>query len=114
MKRGDIVLIAFPFSDLSANKVRPALVLSPEDPTEVDVVLALITSNVQRPLRSSDFLLKRSSPEYPTKGLKSDSVFRMSKVHNLRKALVKRHLGFASRKLMEELDEKLKLALGLQ
>lgn len=38
MNRGDIILITFPFSDLTSTKVRPALVLSPEDPAEQDFI----------------------------------------------------------------------------
>jgi mRNA interferase MazF len=50
MKRGTIVLINASFSDLSATKIRPALVISNEDynTKQDDVVLILMTSNISR------------------------------------------------------------------
>ena len=62
MKRGDIILIAVPFSDLTSTKVRPALVVSPENPAEGDFVVALITTNIDRAWQSFS-LLKSFSPE---------------------------------------------------
>ena len=44
-KRGDVVLVPFPFTDLSSSKRRPALVISPDalnDQME-DVVVAALT-----------------------------------------------------------------------
>ncbi len=48
-KRGDIVLVLFPFTDLSSSKRRPALVVSPNAFNDgmQDVVLAAITSQVE-------------------------------------------------------------------
>jgi mRNA interferase MazF len=45
-RRGDIVLVSFPFTDLSSSKRRPALVVSPDSFNQAmqDVVLAAITS----------------------------------------------------------------------
>ena len=45
-RRGDIVLVSFPFTDLSTSKRRPALVVSPDSFNQAmqDVVLAAITS----------------------------------------------------------------------
>ena len=45
-KRGDIVLVSFPFTDLSSSKRRPALVVSPDSFNQAmqDVVLSAITS----------------------------------------------------------------------
>ena len=45
-RRGDTVLVSFPFTDLSSSKRRPALVVSPDSFNHAmqDVVLAAITS----------------------------------------------------------------------
>ncbi len=43
LRRGDIVLVPFPFTDLTAEKLRPAIIVSP-DPQGVDIVIAFISS----------------------------------------------------------------------
>ncbi|MBI2910691.1 MAG: type II toxin-antitoxin system PemK/MazF family toxin [Chloroflexi bacterium] len=51
MIRGDIILVPFPFTDLTGQKRRPALVVSPDGFDPEDVVLCAITSRVtSRPL----------------------------------------------------------------
>ncbi len=47
-QRGDVVLVPFPYSDLSGAKARPAVVLSSAAYQEVepDVLVAAITSNL--------------------------------------------------------------------
>ncbi len=56
--KGDVVVLPFPFSDLSESKRRPALVLAVPD--EQDVILAMVTSRARSdahavPVASSDF-----------------------------------------------------------
>ena len=114
MKRDDILLITFPFSDLASTKVRPALVLSEEKPTEQDIIVALISSNTYRTTAETDYLLSASDADFSDTGLKTDSVFRMSKLHNLNKSLAKRRLGRVNSHLMKILEKRLRLALGLK
>jgi mRNA-degrading endonuclease toxin of MazEF toxin-antitoxin module len=47
-KRGDIVLVPFPFTDLTSSKRRPALIVSPDsfNDQRQDVVLTAITSQL--------------------------------------------------------------------
>src|SRR5436190_8308664 len=47
-KRGDIVLVPFPFTDLSSSKRRPSLVVSPDwfNSSNQDLVLVGITSQI--------------------------------------------------------------------
>jgi mRNA interferase MazF len=113
MNRGDIILITFPFSDLTSAKVRPALILSPENPVEQDFLVALISSNVLRSISETDYKLSVIDADFPETRLKTDSVFRMSKLHNLRKVLAKRRLGKVNGHLMKELEKRLCVALGL-
>lgn len=114
MKRGDVVLITIPFSDLTSSKVRPALVISPENQSENDFIIALITTNISRPLKPTDHALKTKDGDFKATGLRFDSVFRMSKLFSLDKALAKRRLGRVSPLLMKKLDKKLKLAVGIR
>lgn len=113
MNRGDIILITFPFSDLTSTKVRPALILSPENPAECDFLVALISSNVSRSHLATDYTLSADDIDFRETGLKTSSMFRMSKLHNLSKILAKRKLGYANAYLMKHLEIKLRMALGL-
>ena len=49
-KRGDVVLVAFPFTDLSTTKMRPAIVISSEKFNRKfnDIVVATITSQIPK------------------------------------------------------------------
>lgn len=105
MKRGDIVLITVPFSDLPSSKVRPALVVSPEDQSENDIVVALITTNIHRSLKRSDYPIRTGDKDFPATGLRFDAVFRMAKLFNLDRALARRKLGVAPPGLMKKLDK---------
>ena len=64
--QGDVVLVPFPFTDLSAIKQRPALVLPPDRSNEVrpDLVVAAITSQIPTTPGDDEMLL--SGNEFDT------------------------------------------------
>ena len=93
-RRGDIVIVSFPFTDLSSSKKRPALVVSPDsfNDTTLDVVLAAITSQVSEdtPLTivetdCVDGTLPRASAVKPTKLFTIHSTLIVKKVCTLRR-----------------------------
>jgi len=58
--KGDIVLIKFPFTDFSAFKKRPSLVLYD---TGVDIVAAYISSELSPIHTNTDVYINRKHPE---------------------------------------------------
>jgi mRNA interferase MazF len=113
LKRGDIVLVPFPFTDLTTEKLRPAVIVS-VDPQETDVVIAFISSIVPAgELTKTDFLLSSNHPDFPKTGLKKASVFKLKKLLTIERTRTIRRLGNVSPTIQEELDKRLKGALGL-
>ncbi len=57
----DIVLIPFPFTDLSINKKRPGLVISQNESNQqnFDILIAFMTSNLVSPKRTGDFHIEK-------------------------------------------------------
>ena len=91
LDRGDVVLISFPFSDLSAEKVRPALIAGRV--TGEDLVLAFITSRVEALDPRADVLLDARASEFQATGLKVPSSVRLNKLATLHRSLARRRLG---------------------
>jgi mRNA interferase MazF len=115
VKRGSVVLIRYPFTDLSGAKVRPALVVTPDHllPRLDDVLCLFVSSAMPADLLPADFVLEPGHPSFPTTGLKRRSVLRMHKLALLHKVLVLRVLGEGDPALIYEVDQRLRLALGL-
>ena len=92
VKRGSVVLIRYPFTDLTGAKVRPALVVTPDHllPRLEDVLCLFISSAMPDDLLPTDFVLEPRHPSFPTTGLKRRSVLRMHKLALLHKVLVLR------------------------
>jgi len=99
MQKGDIVLIPFPFTDLTGSKKRPALVLLSGG---LDVTVSFISTQLhwQEP---SDLLLQPNTMN----GLKKPSLVRIGKIATIDKALVIGRLGNIDSNEIQDLDKKL-------
>jgi mRNA interferase MazF len=96
MNKGDIVLVPFPFTDLSANKNRPAVVLVD---SENDVTLCFITTQLKW---QSDSDIRISPSE--ANGLKKPSLIRINKIATVDKDLVVGLLGHLDNIYLSELN----------
>ncbi len=103
---GTLVLIPFPFTDLSSNKIRPALVISSY---QEDVALLFITSHHKK------MFFEHSLKVDPSKmnGLKIESQIIISKIATLDKKMVLGVLGTLESSHFRKIREKLCRFLGV-
>lgn len=106
-KTGTVILIPFPFTDLSGTKVRPAIIISHKVSGD-DVVVLFLSSNLKK--QSSYTTLVQATEE---NGLKTDSVILCSKVATLDKKVILGELGILEQKYQKEVKSILKKVFGL-
>lgn len=111
LRRGEIVLISFPFTDLSSAKVRPAVIVGRV--IGPDIILAFITSQAISFDPRTDVLIATGDSEYAESGLAAASVIRCSKLATLDRSLVRRRLGNAGPETIRRIDACLRRALDL-
>ncbi len=99
MNKGDIVLIPFPFTDLTGIKKRPALILAS---TESDVTVCFITTRIKW---QSEFDIKIEPSE--SNGIKKSSLIRLSKLATIDRDLIIGLIGQLDRAYFSQLDKKL-------
>ncbi|MBZ9787861.1 type II toxin-antitoxin system PemK/MazF family toxin [Psychroflexus sp. CAK57W] len=99
MKKGDIVLIPFPFTDLSGTKNRPAIVLIS---TDEDVTICFMTTQLKW---KSKFDVRIKPSE--VNGLKKESLIRLNKMATVNKDLVIGLLGHLEEKEVRNLNQSL-------
>jgi mRNA interferase MazF len=107
-ERGDIVLLPFPFTDLSATRTRPAVVVSVggfQQETS-DILVAMVTS-----------VPHTSAYDYELRDWQAANLLRPSwvraKLATLSPSLVRYNPGRLSERDLAEVDQRIRLALGL-
>ena len=95
-KQGDIILISFPFTNLSSSKQRPALIISSEkyNNSREDLIIAAITSQIPATLSFDEFLIPEQNLK--TAGLPKTSIIKLGKIITLHQQLVRKKLGYLS------------------
>jgi mRNA interferase MazF len=93
VNKWDIVILRYPFTDLTATKARPALVVSPSpDSGGEDAVFIAVTGNTSCN-GPYDLIFSSSDPEYSISGLLCDSVIKVDKIFTLHKSLATKKIG---------------------
>ncbi len=107
MTRYKIVLVRFPFDDLSSAKVRPALCLTEPLGARRYVLVAFISSQVPATIETTDFVIDDQHPDFANTGLHVSSLVSLQRVLSVPENLILRELGVLPESLREQVKEKL-------
>lgn len=112
-KRGDVVLVVFPNSDLRTAKLRPALVVQVDDLGTglSQTIVAMITSKLARAAHPSRVTILLSTTEGKLSGLLTDSVVMTDNLATIALPTIDRVIGTLPMPLV---DNALQHTLGLQ
>jgi mRNA-degrading endonuclease toxin of MazEF toxin-antitoxin module len=116
IRRGDVVLVDYLFSDRRGSKIRPCLVVQADARNQVlnDTIVAAISSKVTRTSSEPTQLLKEiHTSEGAKSGLLFDSAVQCGNLATIDASLVIRNIGPLPVKLMRYVDNCLTAALGL-
>jgi len=99
---GDVVVTPFPFSDLTANKKRPALVIA--DLTGYDIIVCLITSQNAR----DNYAVSLTSDDLATGQLKQiSSNIRPNRLFTIDAKIILYKIGTLKKEKTEQVSQKI-------
>jgi mRNA interferase MazF len=112
-RRGDIVLVLFPDSNLRTSKLRPALVVKADqlDSGLLQTIVAMITSNMARAGHPSRLVVRVAGERANESGLLMDSVIMTDSLATVHYAEIDRVIG--AFRDMSDLDAPLRTTLAL-
>jgi mRNA interferase MazF len=112
-KRGDIIVIDFPYSDGSGSKIRPSLVVQNDADNQRlrNTIVAMITGNVSHAHEPTQHLIDPFV--HQGTGLSGPSVVKCSVLVTVDQTTILRTIGSLSNAMMAQIDACLKAALDL-
>jgi mRNA interferase MazF len=99
--KGDIVVLPFPYSDLSVSKRRPAMVLA--NLKGDDIILCQITSQFVK----DDYSITLNNSDFITGSLNKPSNIRPNRLFTAEKSIIVRKAETVNRKVFESVTSKL-------
>jgi mRNA interferase MazF len=115
MKRGDVVLLEFPYTDGRNGKNRPAVVLQNNRDNQrlANTIVAMVSGNTRHANEPTQVLVDPAEPIGQTSGLHGVSVIKCNNLYTVRQQDVKRVLGKVSDDLQTQVNDALARVLGL-
>ena len=104
--KGDIVVLPFPFSDLSASKKRPAMVLA--DLKGQDIILCQVTSQFVK----DDYAIGLNNSDFIEGSLNKASNIRPNRLFTGEKSIILRKIGKVKPEVFEQVVDKLFEIIG--
>lgn len=111
--KGALVLVQFPFTDLTQTKLRPALVLHANLDLD-EITLCFISSQNINNLSPEEFAILTSDEEFRETGLRISSKVRVSRIVTLESRLILRRLGRLGTRHTEQLNNIIKQVFQVQ
>jgi mRNA interferase MazF len=105
--RGTLVLVPFPFTDLSAAKRRPALVISPDRFNEKSEDLILVAVTSKFPPESSEIEMPLEKADLKEGILPKRSVVKLAKIFTMHSGLIVKKAGSLKDQKIQEILERL-------
>ena len=99
--KGDVVIIPFPFSDLSNSRKRPALVIA--DISGDDLILCQITSQN----RKDEYVIPLEEDNFETGSLPVSSYIRANKIFTGDENIILRKAGTITNSKLDEVTQKI-------
>jgi mRNA interferase MazF len=116
VRRGDIVLMTFPFSDGRGSKIRPALVVQDDrNNTRLrNTIVAMISGNTRLAGKEpTQFPIDPATPDGETSGLLGPSAVKCENIYTIDQVQILRTLGYLTPNQMRSIDACLRSAFGL-
>jgi mRNA interferase MazF len=116
MKRGDVVVVEYPYADGNRGKNRPTLVVQNDRDNRrlSNTVVAMISGNIRHADEDTQVLVDPNTELGRTSGLHGASVIKCSNLYTVRRQDILRTIGRLSDELLAKADQALKNALGLE
>jgi len=116
MKRGDVVVVPFPFQDKLGEKIRPAVVVQSdaENSRLANTVVAMITGNLADANQSTSVVVDPATSAGFGSGLNGPSLVKCGNLATIRQRRVLHVIGHLSAALLQQVDLGLKAALDLK
>ena len=108
MTKGKVVLVPFPFDDLSAAKVRPAVCLTNPIGAHRHIVVAFITSQRPIDIGPTDVSINANDPDFQETGLRVSSTLRLHRLITISASIILRELGELPEHVQAQVTEKIR------
>ena len=115
IRRGDVVIVDFPFTDTGQSKVRPAVVVQNDQDNQKirKTVIAMVTGNLRRRGDPSHFYVDPHAPDGASSGLSFPSLVSCNNLFTVEQANILQVIGHLSDVLVQQFSACLKAALEL-
>jgi mRNA interferase MazF len=114
-RRGDVIVINFPYSDGTGSKVRPALIVQNDTDNQRlrNTIAAMITGDIRHVHEPAQLLVDPATPDGANSGLSGPSAVKCAVLVTVNQQTIIHTLRALPASTMQQIDNCLKAALGI-